>query len=160
MISLTPILTLTTLPRLAGLLCLCTALTHVGLAQAGPQEDANTRLVLEFQRVVLNGKNADAAPKYVSEGYIQHNPRVPNGLDALQRFVRGLASISPVPNATVKRVVAQGDLVVLHSHVQRNAEDRGTAQVDIFRVQDGKLVEHWDVMQPVPETAANTNSMF
>lgn len=130
-----------------------------GSANAGPLEDADKKLVLEFYEVVLNGRDADAAPTYVAEGYIQHNPRVPSGLAALQGFVRELRRIAPDARSTVKRVVSEGGLVVLHSLTQRNPQDRGVAQVDIFRVQDGKIVEHWDVMQPIPEVAANSNGV-
>ncbi|MBB6563176.1 putative SnoaL-like aldol condensation-catalyzing enzyme [Acidovorax soli] len=143
------------------------ALLVVGCSSQGPGasapsvEQANTKLVLEFYEVVLNGKNADAAARYVAADYIQHNPRVPTGLAPLQGFVRELQRSAPQARSTVKRVVAQGDLVVLHSHAQRGGpEDRGMALVDIFRVHQGKIVEHWDVMQPVPETAANPNGMF
>lgn len=126
-----------------------------------PVEQANAKTVLEFYEVVLNGKDADAAARYVAVDYIQHNPRVPTGLAPLQGFVRELQRSAPQARSTVKRVIAQGDLVVLHSHAQRGGpDDRGVALVDIFRVHQGKIVEHWDVMQPVPETAANQNGMF
>lgn len=127
---------------------------------AGPQEDANKKLVLDFYETVLNGKDADAAPRYVAEGYIQHNPRVPNGLAPLQGFVRELRRTSPDARSTVKRVVAEGALVVLHSFVQRNPQDRGSALIDIFKVENAMIVEHWDVIQAVPETSANPNGMF
>jgi predicted SnoaL-like aldol condensation-catalyzing enzyme len=129
-------------------------------AFAGALEDANKKLVLEFYEKVLNQKDADAASKYVVENYIQHNPRVPDGLAALQGFVREMKRSTPESRSTVKRAIADGDLVVLHSHVQRTPGERGTALVDIFRVANGMIVEHWDVIQPVPDTSANSNSMF
>jgi predicted SnoaL-like aldol condensation-catalyzing enzyme len=129
-------------------------------AFAGALEDANKKLVLEFYEKVLNQKDVDAASKYVSENYIQHNPRVPDGLAALQGFVREMKRSTPESRSTVKRAIAEGDLVVLHSHVQRNPGEKGAALVDIFRVANGMIVEHWDVIQPVPETSANSNSMF
>ncbi len=56
--------------------------------------------------------------------------------------------------------MAEGDLVVTHGLIKTSSEDRGTAAADIFRLEDGKIVEHWDVLQPVPETAENDNTMF
>ena len=110
--------------------------------------------------VVPNGRNADAAPKYVVDNYIQHNPRVPDGLAALQGFVRMLQQSAPQARSTVKRAVAEGDLVVLHSLNQRNPEDRGMAQVEIYRLENGKIAEHWDVFQPIQEFAVNSNGML
>ncbi|MDB5873352.1 MAG: polyketide cyclase [Ramlibacter sp.] len=147
-----------TIFRMAGTLAAAAALLSTA-AFAGPLEDANKKLVLEFHAVVLNGKDADAAPKYVADNYIQHNPRVPDGLAALQGFVREMKRGTPESRANIKRVVAEGDLVVIHSHVQRTPGERGAALVDIFRVQDGKIVEHWDIVQPIPETSANSNGM-
>ena len=60
----------------------------------------------------------------------------------------------------LQRVIAEDNLVAVHSHLRRNAEDRGRVVIDIFRVEQGKIVEHWDVFQPVPETAAKNNGMF
>ncbi len=129
-------------------------------ATAGPVEDANKKLVLDFHQIVLNGGDVEAAPNYVANSYVQHNPKVPDGLAGLQGIVRELRKGAPDAHSVVKHVVAEGDLVVLHSHTQRNAQDRGMAQVDIFRVRGGKIVEHWDVIQPIPETSVNTNTMF
>ncbi len=75
-------------------------------------------------------------------------------------LIKFLAEKYPNRSSDIKRVIADGVLIVLHLHAKPTLEDRGSAIVDIFRVENGKIVEHWDVIQPVPEKAANANSMF
>ena len=121
--------------------------------------EANKKLVVDFFRMVFVDKKVrEGFEKYVVEGYIQHNPMVPTGREAAVKLLS--ERIRPEGIADIKRVIAEGDLVVLHVHSRSNAQDRGRAIVDIFRVKDGKIVEHWDVIQPVPEKAANDNTMF
>jgi len=72
----------------------------------------------------------------------------------------GFVQQFPEVNLEIQRMVAEGDLVVTHSHLTTGPQDRGSAVMDIFRLEQGKIVEHWDVMQPVPETSANDNTMF
>jgi len=75
-------------------------------------------------------------------------------------LVTGIVGQFPQVSVAIKRVIAEGDLVVTHGLINRAPEDRGIAAVDIFRLHDGKIVEHWDVLQPLPERAANDNTMF
>jgi predicted SnoaL-like aldol condensation-catalyzing enzyme len=75
-------------------------------------------------------------------------------------FVKGFTAQFPELSVELKRVIAEGDLVVTHGLLKTSPDDRGTAAADIFRVENGKVVEHWDVLQPVPGTAANDNTMF
>ena len=97
--------------------------------------------------------NLDAFDDLIAEDYVQHNPQADNGLDAVKDFFR---PVGPV-DVDVYRVVAEGDLVVAHSHYKTF----NMAGVDIFRIgDDGKIVEHWDVLQEVPETTASGNDMF
>lgn len=137
----------------------------VGPARAQPSPEresaeANRRLVLEFYEGVFVRRDLSVAERLLAEGYIQHNPRVPDGRAAfIAVFTRVLAA-NPTGRSRVVRSAAEGDLVWLHVHSQANPNDRGRAIVDIFRVADGLIVEHWDVVQDVPETAANNNSMF
>jgi predicted SnoaL-like aldol condensation-catalyzing enzyme len=84
----------------------------------------------------------------------------PNGTEALIKFFEPYFANNPQARSEIKRVVADGDLVMLHVHAKANETDRGMAVVDIFRVENGKVVEHWDVVQPIPEKAANENTMF
>jgi predicted SnoaL-like aldol condensation-catalyzing enzyme len=105
-------------------------------------------------------KVAEAFQRYVGPYYRQHNPTMPDGIDAiLTTFPKWLAA-TPGLRYDIKRVISDGNLVVVHSHVTLNVTDRGMAVVDIFRLENGKIVEHWDVSQPVPEKSPNANTMF
>jgi predicted SnoaL-like aldol condensation-catalyzing enzyme len=118
-------------------------------------------VVMAFGRLAFGEKNpADAAERYLSEDYVQHNPQVPDGREAFVQMVGGLLAQAPDAVFDVKRVIAEDDLVVLHTHLKVTPDENGQAVVDIFRVEDGKVVEHWDVLQPVPDESANDNSMF
>jgi len=89
----------------------------------------------------------------IVEGYIQHNPQGGDGLAAMKAVFSGLGPLK----IEVHRVIADGDLVAVHSHFI----SLGVAAVDIFRLNDeGKIVEHWDVLQPVPATSTSGNDMF
>lgn len=101
-----------------------------------------------------------AVAKYLGSYYRQHNSQAADGGEAFIAFVHRFTGAFPNFRLDVKRVVAEGDLVVMHSHLVREPGERGAAVVDIFRLEDGKIVEHWDVVQDVPEKAANNNSMF
>lgn len=105
----------------------------------------------------------EAALKYISsEKYIQHNPKSKDGRDA---FINGFGKYIKESNYTyvIKRIVAEDNIVVIHSQGfidPNNTQDSGEAVIDIFRVEKDKIVEHWDVIQPVPDTSVNTNTMF
>jgi len=85
---------------------------------------------------------------------------IKDGIEGFRSFLQDLKKQFPRLRSDVKRVFADGDFVMIHVHAKRQPEDLGLAIVDIFRLEQGKIVEHWDVRQPVPETAANTNGMF
>jgi len=123
--------------------------------------EQNRQTVLAFYTRAFNDKQpADAVERYVGDRYIQHNPQAPDGAEAFIQFVGAFTAQFPDLTIEVKRTVAEGDLVVTHGVMKTSADDRGTAAMDIFRLEDGKIVEHWDVLQPVPETALNDNTMF
>ena len=122
--------------------------------------EANKKIVLAFYDAALVKMDVDAATQYLGATYTQHNPTAPDGVEGVKGLVKFLKEKFPQRKGEIKRVIADGDLVVLHVHSKPTPEDRGSAIVDIFRVENGKIVEHWDVMQPVPETAKNTNTMF
>ncbi|WP_376097926.1 nuclear transport factor 2 family protein [Roseomonas sp. CCTCC AB2023176] len=143
---------------------------QVSLAQAQPQvqaprrdverEERNRRLVVAFYEAVFVRHDLSAAERYLSEDYRQHNPRVPDGRAAFVAVFSRILAANPQARSRIVRSAADGDLVFLHVHSQSNPSDRGRAIVDIFRVEGDRIVEHWDVIQEVPETAANGNTMF
>ncbi|NND00182.1 MAG: SnoaL-like domain-containing protein [Gammaproteobacteria bacterium] len=101
-----------------------------------------------------------AFESWVHPDYIQHKSTLPDGREAVIVFLENLLERSPNRIFTIHRVIASDDLVAVHYHSQAKPEDRGFAVVDIFRVEDCRMVEHWDVVQPVPEQSANENTMF
>ena len=113
----------------------------------------NKATVRAFYQTALNDRDADAAVPYVGTSYRQHNPLIEDGYEGLRKYL-------DKPHNEILRVFADGDYVVLHVQRKRTPEARGDAIVDIFRLENRKIVEHWDVIQPVPETAANPNTMF
>jgi predicted SnoaL-like aldol condensation-catalyzing enzyme len=119
------------------------------------------KCVTDFYTLAFVKKQVEEAfTKYVGETFIQHNPNIPDGKESSIRFLGKVLRDNPQATTTIKRVIAEDNLVAIHSHLKRNAEDPGRAVIDIFRVEQGKIVEHWDVFQPVPENASNTNGMF
>lgn len=123
-------------------------------------EEANRKLVVEFYDRFFNKHETAEAAEVVADSYIQHNPQVPDGKAPFVSFFTGYFKTNPESRAKIVRSATDGDLVYLHVHSTEGAKDRGVAVVDIFRVKEGKIVEHWDVIQPVPEKAANQNTMF
>jgi predicted SnoaL-like aldol condensation-catalyzing enzyme len=121
---------------------------------------ANKKNVVEFYEQAINKKDFEAASKYLGPRYIQHNPVAPDGAEGLKGFIGFLKSKFPDSKSEIKRVFAEGDYVILHVHAVREPGTRGRAIIDIFRLENGKIVEHWDVAQDIPEKAANANGMF
>jgi predicted SnoaL-like aldol condensation-catalyzing enzyme len=121
---------------------------------------ANTATVRSFYDMAFNeGKPEEAVERYVGEHYTQHNPQAGDGPEAFIGFVHWYRGEFPELSVDIRRTIAENDLVATHSVIRTSAEDRGTAAVDIFRVEDGKVIEHWDVLQPVPEESANDNGV-
>lgn len=130
-------------------------------ALAAELQEKNKKIVTDFYEMSFNQhKPTEAAKKYIGDKYIQHNPFVPNGAEAFYSYFEGHFKKNPESRAIIKRAIADGDLVVLHVHSKQNKNDLGRAVVDIFRVENGKIVEHFDVIQAVPEKTANGNTMF
>jgi predicted SnoaL-like aldol condensation-catalyzing enzyme len=129
-------------------------------AQESAAEAQNKQIVLEFYEKALNGKNPEAATSYFGSHYTQHNPGVADGAEGFRKFIEFLRQKYPQAHSEPKHVFADGDYVIIHSQAIREPGTRGAAIVDIFRLENRKIVEHWDVIQPVPETASNGNGMF
>lgn len=126
---------------------------------AGPEKNKQT--VIAYLDTAFNEKQpTEAVERYGGSHYIQHNPQAPDGFEAFIQFVTDFVEQFPQLSLDIKRAVAEGDLVVTHSLLKTSPEDRGTATADFFRLEDGKVVEHWDVLQPIPESAANEHPMF
>lgn len=124
-------------------------------------EEANARVVTAFYDLAFNQhKPTEAARLYIGDRYIQHNPMVPNGAEPFYSYFEGHFRENPQSRVTIHRVIADGDLVALHIHSQETPDDPGRAIVDIFRLENGKIIEHFDVIQAVPATTANGNTMF
>jgi predicted SnoaL-like aldol condensation-catalyzing enzyme len=130
------------------------------MAAEPAQLEANKKNVVEFYDKAINQKDFEAASKYLGSRYTQHNPTAPDGPEGLKGFLAFLKSKFPQSHSDIKRVFAEGDYVILHVHAVREPGTRGRAIIDIFKLENGKIVEHWDVAQDVPEKAANANGMF
>ena len=116
-----------------------------------------TRFMPEFY---VQKQVRSAFERWVDPGYIQHNPMAQTGRDAAIAFLEPFFAGNPNIRYEIKRIIADGNLVAVHAHGRFAPDDRGIAVVDILRVEGCKVIEHWDVVQTVPEKSANENGMF
>lgn len=124
-----------------------------------PEEQATHDLVLEMYRKVLIAMDSSLVDKYIAPDYVQHSSLAPPGRDALKDFLDRVRVETPHATQRIGRSFVDGDHVIVHSLVKLNPEHRGFAVTDIFRVAHGMIVEHWDVLQDVPEHPVNPNPM-
>ena len=141
---------------LTASLPLACALAHADECRLKPKEVV-TKFMTEFY---LQKRVRAAFETWVEPGYIQHNPLAATGREAAIAFLEPFFQSHPDASYSIKRIIADGNLVAVHSHAKFTADDRGLAVVDILRVEHCKIAEHWDVAQPVPEKAVNSNGMF
>jgi len=123
-------------------------------------EQANLDLVLAMFAQVLNPMDSSAVDRFIAEDYVQHSQLAEPGREALKRFLDMIRAQTPDAVHDVKRAFVDGDHVIVHYHVRRWPEDKGWAVIDIFRIENGLIAEHWDVLQDVGEGGPNPNSPF
>ncbi len=108
----------------------------------------------------INAKPEEAIEKYVGDIYIQHNPRLGNGKAAFIEYFKRMAIDYPGKKVNIKKAIAEDNFVVLHCH-QHSPGDKDYTGIHIFRFnENGKIGEHWDVLQVIPDNPANENTMF
>ena len=124
------------------------------------QAEINKQNVVEFYNQVINQKDYNAASKYLGARYTQHNPMVADGPQGLKAIIEYLRNNYPQAHSEIKRVFAEDNYVILHVHSVVVPGTRGRAIFDMFKLENGKIVEHWDTVQDIPEKSANENGMF
>ena len=123
-------------------------------------EQANLHLVRAVYDDVLEPLDPARVDPYFAPDYIQHNPLARTGAQGLKEFLAWARATSPDAHHEVKRMFADGDHVIAHVHVVIEPGTPGNAVIDIFRIEDGRIAEHWDAMQPISGTSANDNGIF
>ena len=130
------------------------------LAADARQMEENKKIVAAFYDAAVNQKDFEKASQYLGARYTQHNPLAADGREGFKGFITFLKDKFPNNRSEIKRIFADGDYVIVHVHAVREPGTRGSAIVDIFKLENGKVVEHWDVIQAIPEKATNDNGMF
>lgn len=132
----------------------------IGTCALNPNLQANKENAIAFYRTAYLGAPAEAIEKYVGAEYIQHNPAVSNGTQGFIDYFTEMARDYPQKDIKFVRVIAEGDLVALHTH-QTWPDNDQYVTMDFFRFDEqGKIVEHWDSIQQVPSDSKNGNPMY
>lgn len=129
------------------------------VAATAEQMEQNKKTVAALYDAAFNKKDMDLARTYMGATYKQHNPMAKDGPEGLAGFVGYLKAKAPNFQIQILRIFADGDYVITHVWSHNGPDDRGSIAMDIFRLDNGKVVEHWDSVQPIPEKAMNENGM-
>jgi predicted SnoaL-like aldol condensation-catalyzing enzyme len=122
--------------------------------------DRNKEAAVSFLQMASSGKVREAYAMYVGSGFKHHNPYFEGSAETLMAAMEENARDNPNKTLDVKRAMAEGDWVAVHSHVRQEPEDPGVAVVHVFRFEEGRIVELWDIGQAVPEDSPNQYGMF
>lgn len=141
---------------IAGVSCMLIASS----VNAGSVQEENQKMVREFYEAAINRKDFGAAEKYLGPRYVQHNQRAADGKEGLKAFIGFLREKYPHAHSEITKVFTDGDFVILHVHSVREPGTPGSAVVDMFRLENGRIVEHWDVHEDIIDKPANNNGMF
>ena len=120
--------------------------------------EANKKLVAEMYQQLFGDKDISAIDKYMTDGYIQHNPTLPDGKEALKQGASQWFKGAPKEKVDIQHLNAEEDFVYIHTKSKMGPKT--VSIIDIFRIENGKIAEHWDVIQEVPEKSANPHPMF
>ena len=118
------------------------------------------QFVAEFYDLIINQKDYESAKRFMGPRYKQHNPLVKDRPEGLREFIEFLKTNAPEAHSEIKQSFVDGDNVILHVHSLRQPGTRGRAIIEIFRLENGLIDEHWDVIQEIPAESANPNGMF
>jgi predicted SnoaL-like aldol condensation-catalyzing enzyme len=124
------------------------------------QERGNRDAVLDFYEAGVNRRDYAAAVRHLGDRYIQHDPNVSDGPEGFRELFTFMGANFPKFRVEIKRVFVEGDMVAVHVRSFDGPTPNGEAGVDIFRLEGGKIVEHWDVIQPIPDSIPHANTMF
>ncbi|WP_423066114.1 nuclear transport factor 2 family protein [Devosia sp. CN2-171] len=135
--------------------------TETQMVQDYQLTQKNKELVTKAYQELFGDHDLTALDRYWADEYIQHNPYIGDGREAVKTFLEGLGILSwPKQQVRFERVIAEGDLVMVQTAQPTSANGPGTVIVDIFRVENDKIVEHWDVIQQIPADATNKRTMY
>lgn len=137
----------------------CKDRTEATQVSSNSEIESNKKIVLDFYQQMFGDKDLSAVDKYIAPEYIQHNPNVADGSAAFKKAAEGWFKGASKTKIDVQHIAAEGDLVFLHIK-NTNPDGSLKSTIDIFRLKNGKIVEHWDVHQDVPKESANEHPMF